>query len=131
MNQRASLYKPKVGDYLLSILLLCGCVAGVFAARSGVGMGTATAVISLSEARYRVVRLTKKETLHEVFGAWRLELQTEPGRIRVRAANCPKKDCVRQGWISNPSRAIVCLPARVVIRIEGERAASDVDAITE
>ena len=46
-------------------------------------------------------------------------VQVEPGRIRVEAADCPDQVCVHQGWISDGTVPIVCLPNRLVIRITG------------
>ncbi len=48
----------------------------------------------------------------------------EPGRICIEAAGCPDQVCVNTGWISDSAAPIVCLPHRLVIRIEG-RAESD------
>ena len=38
---------------------------------------------------------------------------------RVDWADCPTQDCVRTGSISRPGQSIVCLPARIVISLEG------------
>ena len=43
----------------------------------------------------------------------------ETGKVRVVESTCPDKVCVRTGWISRPGQAIVCLPNRIVVRIEG------------
>ncbi len=43
----------------------------------------------------------------------------EPGRICIEAADCPDQVCVNTGWISDSAAPIVCLPHRLVIRIEG------------
>lgn len=43
----------------------------------------------------------------------------EPGRIRVESADCPDQVCVDQGWISDGTVPVVCLPNRLVIQIEG------------
>lgn len=51
-------------------------------------------------------------------GGWNT-VEAEPGRIRIRQADCPDQVCVRQGWISDASVPIVCLPNRLVIQIEG------------
>ncbi len=53
-------------------------------------------------------------------------IEVAPGRIRVRRANCPDQVCVRQGWISDSSVPVVCLPHQVVIQITGGE--GDVDA---
>ena len=41
----------------------------------------------------------------------------EPGRVRISEADCPDKSCVRQGWISDGTMPIICLPHRLVIRL--------------
>ena len=43
----------------------------------------------------------------------------EPGRICVSDADCPDRVCVHQGWISNGTVPVVCLPNRLVIEISG------------
>ena len=53
-------------------------------------------------------------------------VEVEPGRIRVQSANCPDQVCVRQGWISDASVPVVCLPHQVIIQITGGE--SHVDA---
>lgn len=42
----------------------------------------------------------------------------EPG-IRVAVSDCPTQDCVHTGTITRSGQSIVCLPARIVIRLEG------------
>ena len=41
----------------------------------------------------------------------------ESGRIRVSEADCPDRICVHQGWISDSTVPIVCLPHRLMIEI--------------
>lgn len=43
----------------------------------------------------------------------------EQGRVRMAQAGCPDKRCVRQGAISRAGQSIICLPARLVVSIEG------------
>lgn len=52
----------------------------------------------------------------------------ERGRIRVSEADCPEQVDVRQGWISQPHQTIVCLPNRLVIRLNA-KGPSDIDFI--
>lgn len=49
-------------------------------------------------------------------------LHIEPGRICVVRADCPDQTCVSMGWISHSAAPVVCLPHRLVIRLE-EKAA--------
>lgn len=57
-------------------------------------------------------------------GQWN-QITAEPGRIRVEHASCPDQICVHQGWISDSSIPIVCLPNKLVIEISGEEAQVD------
>ena len=50
--------------------------------------------------------------------------------LRVAASDCPTQDCVHTGTITRGGQSIVCLPARIVIRLEGGAPAPDaVDAV--
>ena len=55
-------------------------------------------------------------------------IQVEPGRIRVSEAACPDQICVHQGWISDRTAPIVCLPNRLIIEITGGGEALDAAA---
>jgi len=55
-------------------------------------------------------------------------IEVDRGRIRVSDANCPGRSCVRQGWVSGGNVPVVCLPHRLIIRLEGG-AAPAVDAV--
>ncbi|NLS44394.1 MAG: NusG domain II-containing protein [Firmicutes bacterium] len=56
------------------------------------------------------------------------------GKVRIKESTCPGKFCVNTGWISRPGQAIVCLPYRIVVRIESYQDTNDsgirFDAIT-
>ncbi|MGI5962276.1 MAG: NusG domain II-containing protein [Lawsonibacter sp.] len=43
----------------------------------------------------------------------------ESGRIRVLEATCPDQVCVEQGFISDGTVPIVCLPNKLIIEIVG------------
>ena len=50
--------------------------------------------------------------------------------LRVAASDCPTQDCVHTGIIARSGQSIVCLPARIIIRLEGGRAEDGgVDAV--
>ena len=44
-------------------------------------------------------------------------IEVEPGRIRVADADCPDKICISQGWLSDQTVPIVCLPHRLIIKL--------------
>lgn len=45
--------------------------------------------------------------------------------LQVSEADCPTQDCVHTGTITRNGQSIVCLPARIVIRLEGGSAEAD------
>jgi len=47
--------------------------------------------------------------------------------ISIKDANCPHKECVKSGWISEPGQMIVCLPFKLIININGQ-AKNGIDA---
>ena len=58
-------------------------------------------------------------------------VQVEPGRIRVSHGDCPDQVCVHQGWISNGVVPIVCLPNQLVIQIQADAGATDLDGVSQ
>ena len=55
-------------------------------------------------------------------------VELAPGRVRMYSANCPDQVCVRQGWISDASVPIVCLPHQVIIQVTGGDSYADAAA---
>ena len=55
-------------------------------------------------------------------------LEIRDGAAAVTQADCGDHTCVRTGAISRSGQSIICLPHKVVVRIEGT-AAADVDAV--
>lgn len=73
-------------------------------------------------------RLTGPETL-TVAGENGITATVEfsPGGARVSASTCPDKTCVRAGLLTRAGETAVCLPGRIVLRIDGP---GDLDAET-
>ena len=55
-------------------------------------------------------------------------LEIRDGAAAVTQADCGDHTCVRTGAISRSGQSIICLPHKVVVRIEGA-AEADVDAV--
>ena len=47
------------------------------------------------------------------------EIEIKEHRIRVKSADCPDQICVHQGYISDGTTPIVCLPNKLIIEIIG------------
>ena len=59
-----------------------------------------------------------------------LTLRISEGRAWVTESACPNKICMRMGKISHPGQLIVCVPNRLIIRIDGKTTPS-FDIVTE
>ena len=51
------------------------------------------------------------------------------GIVKVTDADCPDRLCMKQKGISRDGESIICLPHRLVVRIQSQKE-SDVDAVT-
>lgn len=58
-------------------------------------------------------------------------IRVETGRIRFLDADCNDRICVESGWLSSDSSMLVCLPHRLIIRIEATANSSDIDTVAE
>ncbi|MFB0505426.1 MAG: NusG domain II-containing protein [Thermodesulfobacteriota bacterium] len=64
------------------------------------------------------------------------QLEMEGGRVRMLPMNkgiCPKSICSQMGWIGSLGEMIICVPNKLVVRIEaskGEVDKLDMDAVT-
>ena len=105
-----------LGGVLLLALLSCmilytrpapGTVANIFLD------GTAVRSVDLSQ-----VSEPFEFTLTAADGRGFNVIRAEPGRIAVIDADCPDRVCVEAGWLSDSASPVVCLPHRLVIRIE-------------
>ncbi len=52
-------------------------------------------------------------------------IEIEPGRIRFIDGDCPDKICIKTGWISEPGQTAVCLPHKLMIKINGKNSSYD------
>lgn len=88
-----------------------------------------------------VIRVNGKEIKRlELYREQRFEFLGTQGKfivlvkdntVRMLDSTCPDKLCVRIGSINKPNQVIVCVPNRVVIKIEGGTVTEQFDLITE
>ena len=111
---------------LVAGLLILGAAAAVIVWKLSPG-GT-VAEISQNGTVIRTIRLdrvTQAETFTVEGPAGSNTIEVEPGRIRVRAADCPDQVCVHQGWLSDGVTPIVCLPNKLVISLRAPEGGAD------
>lgn len=129
--------RPTAWDGLV-VLCVAALALGIafFQWRGGASAGELTAVVTIDGAeadRFRPTELLMAPRTYsgggytlEVCAAIRGEASpldhqksgAEAG-LRVARSDCPTQDCVHTGTITRSGQSIVCLPARIIIRLEG------------
>lgn len=116
------------GLVVLAVILLAAGLA-FFQWRGGQAEGL-TAVVSVDGAEVDRF-LPEAESLRTYTNnGYTLEVACTEDGLRVTRSDCPTQDCVHTGAITRSGQSIVCLPARIIIRLEGGQAEpGDVDAV--
>lgn len=55
-------------------------------------------------------------------------IEIKDNKVHILSSDCHNKTCVESGYIENGGQTLVCLPNKIVVKIEGN---SDVIAISE
>lgn len=120
--------KLKTGDWIVFIFILLSAIS-IFLAFKQEDTGIKTAVIIKDGVVIDRIRLDKldKPMLFPYEGKYPGVIEAEPGRIRFKEAQCPDKVCVHTGWLSHVGQIAVCLPQKMMIRIEGTPSDDDID----
>ena len=118
--------RPGIWDALvvLAVVVLAAAVA-VLVWRGGHADGPVMAAVSVDGVEYEAVPI--EELAEQTINAngYTLKIAATEGEIWVEASDCPTQDCVHTGHISRSGQSIVCLPARVIITLEGSADNSD------
>lgn len=120
------------GVVALTVVVLAVVCALAFWGGNAGGDDALTAVISVDGAeseRIPLVGLADTERTVESNG-YTLRIRLTETEVWVESSDCPTQDCIRTGHISRSGQSIVCLPARVIVTLEGGAAADGgVDAV--
>lgn len=116
------------GDkYIVVFLLLISLVGILYQTSAYAGGGSKWAEISVNGKVIQKVQL-KEGYRQEIQVGGEKEfdvIEIKDGAVRIKEADCPDQDCIKTGWISRPGQQIVCLPYRLVVKIDG----TDIDNI--
>jgi len=86
----------------------------------GTGMGQGSwVVIEVDQKRVARYALSKDRITHVEGPLGSTEIEIRNGKARILRSPCKLKVCVKSGYIQYADRISVCLPNRVVVRIEG------------
>lgn len=121
--------KLKKADIVLVLaLLLVAAAAGLFM----LAVRDAGAEAVVVQDGKEILRLPLNEDTEEVItrGEDSNTVVIRGGTARVTEANCPDRVCVHTGEIRYEGQTIVCLPHKLVVKIEGGDN-QDVDAVAQ
>jgi len=121
-------------DKILIVFILISAVL-IFAGFQvyGFGGGKTYAVIEVNGQPFQKISLGQdgpalQVKVPGVLGESIVEVDKD--KVRMLYSPCPDKDCERQGWASRPGRMVVCLPNRVVVKIQSDGAQSELDGVS-
>ena len=121
--RRSPELRPNGWDALLAGAVAALAVLCAALIWSGGGSGGAlTAVVSADGAetdRVALAELAEPEERTYVSNGYTLHVTFGKDAVEVTSSDCPTQDCVHTGAISRSGQSIVCLPARLVIQLEG------------
>ena len=117
------------GDILLMIAVLAAAACCFLYFSLGGGSACAAVVEQNGVELRRIPLETLDEPLLiEIGGESPLVVAVDREGAWIAESSCPDQTCVRTGKITMPGQAVVCLPARLSVRLIGE--GSRVDAVT-
>lgn len=128
-NQRVKTDGITVPDIVLIVLIVALSTGIVLNARLDLSWRPAAAArasIYQSGKLDQVLDLREDRQINLLNGKMVLEIRDN--KIRVKESDCPRKVCMRVGWVSHPGEAIVCVPYKTAIEI-GTPEKSAVDAV--
>lgn len=119
----------KATKAILAVLVLAVVASAAWIALSGGAGGQRVAVISYDGQDLHTIELDTlaEPTTFHISGPNGEEnlVRVERGQVCMEGANCPDQTCVKQGVIRDGTVPIVCLPHKVIVRIEGGESGLD------
>lgn len=91
--------------------------------------GELTVVISTGGEETERVKLANFTETTVTHNRYTLRITADGSGVRVADSDCPTQDCVHTGTITRAGQSIVCLPAQVVVHLEGAASADAPDVI--
>ena len=124
--------KPTLWDALVVLaVIVLGAAVALFVYGGKKGNDALTCIITdhgQEVERINVSALDDAEYI-AVDGDYHLTVKLSPDGVEVTDSNCPHQDCVHSPRITRAGESIVCLPAQIVIHLEGAPASDAPDVI--
>ena len=116
-------YFKKADIILFAAALLIG-IAGFFMLQKNAEAGALVRIVSDGELICEHPLDTDREYTVSTDHGYNI-ICIENGQVYVKDADCPNKDCMRYGKISNEGQMIICLPHRLVVSILSDEGGTD------
>lgn len=124
----------KKGDIILLLIIVLGMFSAIFFGKenavrlsnvNGIKVDNIgiTAIIKRNDKVIRKINLTsldKREVIN-ISGLHKATIVAEKNRICFLESDCPDKVCVKTGWLSHPGDIAVCLPNKLIIKLEQDK----------
>ena len=120
-------YIRKADIILFIVLVVVGIAASAWLALSG--SAGDTVIIESDGDLYARYKLTDDRTVTVRNGSGTNVVRIHNGEVSVTQANCHNQVCVKHESISSSGESIVCLPNKLMVRIEGS-GGNEYDAVS-
>ncbi len=124
----------KKGDIILLLVIVIAMFSAIFFGKeNAVSLSNVngikadnigiTAIIKRNDKVIRKINLTsldKREVIN-ISGLHKATIAAEKNRICFIESDCPDKVCVKTGWLSHPGDIAVCLPNKIIIKLEQDK----------
>lgn len=124
--------RPRWPDAVVAAAVVLLAAACAWMIWRGAGQsGALEAVVSVDGSEEFTTPLTGLNRVERTIQAngYTLKIILTDKEVWVEESDCPTQDCVHTGHISRSGQSIVCLPARVTVRLLGGSGEADVDAV--
>jgi len=123
----------KKGDIILLVITALLSISGYVGYSMYMDRIESLSKIAVIRYKDQTIRRINIDTVDKsmeftVNGIYNNKILVEKGRIRVIESDCPDQVCVRTGWLTKTGELAVCVPNRLMIKIEGENL--EIDGVT-
>jgi hypothetical protein len=106
------------GDKVLVVMLICLGIFSTFFFNIKRLPGEMCSV-EVSGKNTNQLKLSENQIFSVTGPRGKTLIQIMDNKVRVTNSACREKICVRSGWINKTGQIIVCVPNRVVVKIDG------------
>lgn len=110
------------------LLLTAGALSVIFAMRLQAPAGSV--VVTIDGQPYGTYDLSEPREVEITNGEDRNVIRIGDGTVLMESSNCRNQVCVGHAPISRSGESIICLPHKIVVKIEGGKEAQ-VDAVVQ